>query len=1084
MLDSNIFVLFIWGENVSRRRKTVSSSGNDGCMVALFPLFLVVGLIGSVIQAIAENFGIVLIILVVVGAVAGIVAAINGATKKSEAAKAEKERNLAIINETEKRPALSFIPSSLAFANKEEERINLSFRDYLQFNNDIVIQKAHIDFLSKKAAAFRALGNEEGAAPLDTEIKQSQSSLSAMQSKRTKTFESKLNNLFYRSSEIRNAFTSFASKLPNERLPIVGDFFQGPQIRTVKVGDNSVLMFTPCYVLFYSGPSAIIKLVRYSDIHVSSWIRTEILDGQRQPSDEIEHIGYLYETRDGRRDMRYSYSNNPSYTYVYRGEVSISCQQASCDLKFSNKSQTEEFEKRVKAYIELIGSKYKGPIDQLIANNDKLESAISIDSYIAQQAEEERARLAQIQAEKEKEEKERLAREAKAEERRRKEQAKREAANLEKKRKEDFLKSLTIVDGTLTNWYGNESNITIPEGLVTTIGTAFRWKNQLQSIVLPEGITTIQGNAFHGSSSLKRIVLPSTVSEIGKEAFYGCSSLSDISLPIGITAITEQAFAKCSALKALTIPEGVKKIERGAFSGCNSLREITIPNGVTAIEDEAFENCSSLTKLVLPDSVNKIGKNVFNGCSSLESVFFGDGIKRIPPACFANLQKLLDVTLPLDLIEIGDRAFKNCQKLTDIHFRDLKKSSALKGLEFELLVSGVIKDESPSLGLLSLERIGKSSFENCFSFTGIKLNQGIRSIDDYAFANCRSIKEINIPAGIKSIGIGAFLGCVSLSIVNGSENVEWQKKTCFTGTPWLSTQAKDGFVVFDKFLEAYTGKDELVIIPDGVQTIGRSSFDGNGYITEVTIPAGVVEIEELAFANCRKLKIVRIADSVSKIEDNAFANDGEFIIQCSRGSAASAFRIKNKIPGEYVSKPKSDRPTKPTTRRTGAVLDDSLAGLSDEERRIIMGMRRDKLAQKKAMEEQPAVPEKTDYVLSAPNDDKVLLRIADDNRKINNNIFNVLFIQTAPVDENKSACEFESFVVDSNGQIISNIREIRADKADAPLSHKVTYTLNAQKTFDKNADYFIVLRYKGAGTDILSKTQYQINIAFVSDFDF
>lgn len=1067
-----------------RRKRTVSSSGNDGCLVALFPFLMVIGLIGSVIQVIAENFGVVLIILVVVGVIAGIAATINSANKKAEEEKAEKEKNLAVVNAPEKKPSLSPIPYSVAFSNKEEERVNLAYREFLQSNNDVVIQKAHLDYLSQKAAAYRALGDEAGATALDSDIKQTQAALASLQSKRVKTYESKLNSLFYRSTDIRSAYSSFASKLPNERLATVGDFFQSPQIRTVKVGDSSVLMFTPCYVLYYSNPSATIKLFRYGDISVSSWIRTEILEGPRQPTDEIEHIGYLYETRDGRRDMRYSYSNNPSYTFVYRGEVSISCRGASCDLKFSNKSQTEEFEKKLRSYIDLIGDKYKGVIDQLIDNSDKLESVVSIESFIAQQAEEERARMAQVKAQKEKEEKERLLREARAEEKRKKDQARREAASLEKKRKEELLKSLTIVDGTLTNWYGQDPKLTIPAGMVTAIGTAFRWKNKLQEVVLPEGITTIQGNAFYGSSSLKRVLLPSTVSVIGKEAFYGCSSLTEINLPKGITTISEQLFSKCASLKTLSIPDGVKTIGRAAFAGCSSLQEIVIPDGITSIEDEAFENCISLKNIVLPDSVIKIGKNVFNGCVSLETVNLGHGTKHIPAACFANLQKLVDVTISLDLVEIGDRAFKNCQKLTSVHFQDAKKSSSLMGLEFEMLVSGVIKDNSTSMTLSSLERIGKSSFENCISFTGIHFNPGLRVIDDYAFANCRSIQEVNLPLGLKTLGEGAFLGCVSLSAVTGSETVEWQKKTCFTGSPWLSTQAKNNFVVFDKFLEAYTGKDEIVEIPEGIQTIGRSAFDGNSYVTEVTIPAGVIRIEELAFANCRALKIVRIADSVSRIEDNAFANDSNFIIQCSRGSAASAFRIKNKIPGEYVSKPKPERPIKTGGKRSRSIADDAPSGLSEEELRVVMEMRREKLAQKKELLEKQVEPETTEYIITSHSPDKVSLVIADDSRKINNNIFNLLFIQTAPVDERTTACEFESFVIDSFGQVISNIRTISADKTESPLSYKVTYTLNSQRSFDKNADYYVILRYKGAGTNVLSKTRYQIDIAFVSDFDF
>jgi hypothetical protein len=90
--------------------------------------------------------------------------------------------------------------------------------------------------------------------------------------------------------------------------------------------------------------------------------------------------------------------------------------------------------------------------------------------------------------------------------------------------------------------------------------------------------------------------------------------------------------------------------------------------------------------------------------------------------------------------------------------------------------------------------------------------------------------------------------------VDGAEYVRWQKKNCFTGSPWLASQATDGFVIFDDYLEAYTGTDSVVEIPAKVKSIGRSAFDGNPYVSNIQIREGVTALEELAFANCKKLK--------------------------------------------------------------------------------------------------------------------------------------------------------------------------------------------------------------------------------------
>ena len=90
--------------------------------------------------------------------------------------------------------------------------------------------------------------------------------------------------------------------------------------------------------------------------------------------------------------------------------------------------------------------------------------------------------------------------------------------------------------------------------------------------------------------------------------------------------------------------------------------------------------------------------------------------------------------------------------------------------------------------------------------------------------------------------------------------------------------------------------------------------------------------------------------SLKDVLDNAFSGNTGFLIQCSRGSAASAFRIRNKLPGEYIAKTKTEVKNRPASRKTKLSVGDGLAGLSDEEFRVIMEIRRKKLAKKKAEE--------------------------------------------------------------------------------------------------------------------------------------
>lgn len=1063
---------------MSRRK----SSSSDGCLMYIIPLCIIFAPILWVLKILSENLVAILIAVFVIGLIIALIVIIKKVADKNAAIEAERQRNLAIVNSSEPSPKLVSVPSSRTFANKEEETINLKFREFLEQQNKVIRAKTHYDYLSDKARAFTALGRGEEAAQLSSAISLAQTALSEAQSKRI-SYDSKNISKFYRDNEIKNAFSAFASKLSGEKVDLIGDFIQAPFAKSVRIDGSSTLIFTPCCVFHYSSLNNFIKVYRYNDVSISKYISTELLKGHRASDDEIEHIGYRYETKDGRRDMRYSYENNPSYTFVYRGEITIKCGSVSYEQKFRNKSYTENFEKLFTAYLALVKGKYASVVKQILDGGSEFSQASSVETFLNQQAAAERLRAAEEMAKKAKADEERREREAIEEAKRRAERLEHEAREREEKRQADLRKNFTIVENVLTSWYGSDRHLTIPSGLVTEIGTAFRWKSSLETVEIPEGVSKIHSNAFHGTTSLRSVVIPSSVKEIGKEAFLGCSGLTEIVLPRGIKTIASKQFANCSSLKRITIPTSVKKIEAGAFSGCSSLQEIILPEGVVSIEDNAFSDCASLKNIKIPDSVVSFGEDVLSGCVSLEIVSLGAGVTKIPEASFIGHKKLKEIYISAGVSAIGDRAFKNCTSLQIVKRQAQTNKAASKGMAFEMLVSG---GKSTTSVDDSLTHIGKSAFENCSALKAFDFTNGLVSIGEYAFCNCRNISSVVLPASLKSLDKGAFLGCKSLSSVDGIEAVSWQKKYAFVGTPWLSEQGDSDFVIFDDHLEAYVGTDENVEIPETVKTIGCHAFDGNRHISTVIVPEGVRVIDELAFANCSKLKSVQIADSVEKIEDNAFENDDNFIIQCSRGSAASAFRIRNKIPGEYVAKTKAPAQIERTSprKRTEPILD-GLSGLSEEEYRIIMEMRREKLAAKKQQEQASvAVPETIEYKIVDFDSTKVSIKLQEDSRKITNNIFNLRFIQNEVVGSDKETAEYETFVIDANGQIISNVLNIIADKSGGDLSYKVTYTLSSQSKFSKDEAYYVALRYKGATNELVSKTQYKIVIEFASDFDF
>lgn len=79
------------------------------------------------------------------------------------------------------------------------------------------------------------------------------------------------------------------------------------------------------------------------------------------------------------------------------------------------------------------------------------------------------------------------------------------------------------------------------------------------------------------------------------------------------------------------------------------------------------------------------------------------------------------------------------------------------------------------------------------------------------------------------------------------------------------------FVIEKGVLKKYVGYDTVVVIPDGVRSIGERTFAYCSSLTSVTIPDSITIIGSSAFEGCTGLTSVDIPDSVKSIDYSAFA---------------------------------------------------------------------------------------------------------------------------------------------------------------------------------------------------------------------
>ena len=116
----------------------------------------------------------------------------------------------------------------------------------------------------------------------------------------------------------------------------------------------------------------------------------------------------------------------------------------------------------------------------------------------------------------------------------------------------------------------------------------------------------------------------------------------------------------------------------------------------------------------------------------------------------------------------------------------------------------------------------------------------------------------------------------------------------------------------------------------------------------------------------------------------------------------------------------------------------------------------------------------------------VTISLLSSNRKISNMIFNMSFYQKEPVKDNYVACTYHVFLTDTQGNIVSDIQKIIADRAsvsNVDREYRCTFNLKQQK-YDNKEIYYLVIQDE-AGVQVPIKEEMQIDISMTSEeFDF
>lgn len=194
--------------------------------------------------------------------------------------------------------------------------------------------------------------------------------------------------------------------------------------------------------------------------------------------------------------------------------------------------------------------------------------------------------------------------------------------------------------------------------------------------------------------------------------------------------------------------------------------------------------------------------------------------------------------------------------------------------------------------------------------TSITVPDGITKIEKTAFFECEALQTVSLPETLKSIGSAAFRGCEKLKTISLPKGIKTIEANSFWNCDALADE--NGFAVVSGILVGYYKKGTSLHVPDGVTKIltlsnGTSyfDFDPEKSISEIILPDGLEDIGESVFEGFKGLTSISIPNSVRFISNKAFFKSGLKSVELKEGLeviGAEAFAV---TPLETVTIPKS-----------------------------------------------------------------------------------------------------------------------------------------------------------------------------------
>ena len=406
-------------------------------------------------------------------------------------------------------------------------------------------------------------------------------------------------------------------------------------------------------------------------------------------------------------------------------------------------------------------------------------------------------------------------------------------------------------------------NVTIPSYVthedmtytVTAIGReAFNSCHQLTWVNIPTTVTTIENSAFYYCTGLTKVEIPESVVEIGDWNFYCSDELTTVILPSTLTTMGHDCFGSCPKLSKVTCkattPPSIGQncfaepyttkptlyVSEGSISAYQSIQNwSTYFSSITTMVDYDFTYMNLKFVITSPTTAKCIGPAITNP----------SGGWSIPNAANGYM-----------VTEVGDNAFLNCTHITSMSLGDNVEKV---GPYAFYLCTGMT-----TLNLGSVKVIDDAAFGDCTSLTQITIPNTVTYIGQYSFGG-GGLHDVTIPASVTSLGGNPFINCQSLVDVIVDDGNQYY--TSHGGA--LYTRDMSTLIGYPCGITA-----TQLVIPEGVQTIGRHALSYNSHLERVILPQSLTQVEDASFIDMSALKNLTCQATTPPVVNSSFTFTG------------------------------------------------------------------------------------------------------------------------------------------------------------------------------------------------------------------